>query len=593
MNYIPKYFTIALAIILISINILYYFSIQGNLVKNQEEKIELILHNIKGSIQENHDIEDSFNHYLAEDLRLTAIAIQSQLPPDAEDVTTEQLAELEERYRLKGVTLFVPIDDDIVSVVSSNEGEVGLSAKKLLSSDWHSMLRQLLIHHNVRTIDGFGHALKNFWAAPVAQSKSNPEMVTKWGYYQDGSTNYIISVFVERHLLDAYYETAGLEKKLKHITDINKYVLNISVVNGTALQNGLTQEEIAKGISPNDALFLGGKNRFPTPKDEKLAVEALESDEMIHYKADSNDKAVLKSYFPAELIKRGTATDELLIVVTSDFDLVNSELLNRIWKNLTYSTIIFLIGLTTILVSVRAINRRERTISNVQSLYKQHIDSIFETMREHRHDFNHHLHTISGLAKMGLTADLHAYVGNLVKVHDEFITIVDASIPALSGLVQSKTIEAREKEINFEHHFENMENLDIPVEKITDVVSIIGNILDNGFHAVDECGKRQKNVSIYGRYSKGILKFSISNNGPKISDDVMSQIFKLGFTTRSTVGGTGIGLASSKKAMERYKGDITVVSDDDTTTFTVTVPLDKKEIRLHKCSNKILDYPAN
>lgn len=578
MNYIPRYFTILLAIILIVINILYYFSIQDNLITNQEEKIELVALNIKGSVQENQNIESSFNRFLAEDLRKTAIIIQNELPPKAEDVTTEQLADLKEQHRLKGVTLFVQKDDDVVSVKASNEGEVGLSAKKLLSNEWNSMLQQLAANYDVEPIPGYGQALRNFWATPVAQSKTQPDMVTKWGYYNDEKTDYIISLFVERNVLNAYYETAGLEKKLEHITETNPFLLNVSVVNAETLLNEELPPSDADAQSPKPPLFIGGKNQFPTPQDKDMALDALAQNKMQHLRSVSNETAVLKSYFPTDLKTNGQTTEKSLIVVTSDFEKVNTVLFSRIFKNVIYSLSIFFIGLATIMVAVRAVNKKERTISSVQFLYKQHIDSIYEMISEYRHDFNHHMHTISGLAKMGLTTELHAYISHLVKVQEEFNNIVDASIPELSGLIQSKKIQAREKEIEFEHHFEDMENLNIPVEKLTDIVKIIGNILDNAFHAVEESGKKKRAVSIYGRCKNDLLKFSISNNGEKIPDEIINLIFKMGYTTRPNTGGTGVGLASSKKAMERYKGDIEVVSTDDKTTFTVFVPLHKKEM---------------
>lgn len=593
MNHIPRYFTVSLALILIFFNILNYFSIQRNLFTNQEEKIDLIVHNIKGSVQENHDIEVSFNRFLSEDLRRTAIAIQKVLPPDADDVTSKQLALLAEQYSLKGITLFVQQGDDVVSVKANAEENVGLSAKKFVSPEWLSMLHQLLSQHNVKPIAGFGHALDNFWAAPVAQSKSNPEMVTKWGNYNDGTTNYIINIHIERNILDAYYETAGLEKKLKHFTEMNPYVLNVSIVNGAALLRGVTQKDIENSSVPNDRLFIGGYNRYPTSVDEQYALTALKSNKMIHNQAVSKEKEVLKSYYPTDLKTEGKITQNLVIVVTSDLAMLNSKLYSRIGSNMVYSTLIFLIGLGISLVSVRVINRKERTITSVQLLHKKHVDSLYETMREHRHDFNHHLHTLSGLAKMGLTDELHSYVGNLVKVHAEFNDFVDVSIPALSGLVQSKQVEAREKGIEFEYFFDEMENLDIKVEKLTDIIKIVGNILDNAFHAVIDSPKVKKRVAIYARHQNGVLKFSIRNNGAKIPDDVLTDIFKLGFTTRSTAGGTGVGLASSKKAMERYKGDITVDSTDELTTFTLSLPVKKNEVRVYSTGASLQDTPLN
>lgn len=576
-----KFFAIALVVILVIVNVAFFFSIQRNLVVNQEEKIELLVRNIRGSIQENHDVEIAFNRYLAEDLRMTSIAIQNELPPDIKDVTTEQLMELEKQFRLKGVTLFVQKSDDVVSVKSSNVGEVGLSAKEMVSDEWRSMLQQLLSNHDVKPIDGFGQALDNFWAGPVAKSKFNSNVVTKWGYYNDGNTNYIINLFIERNVLDAYYDTAGVEQKLQHIIEINPFVLNVSIVNGDEVRKRTGMNENDKVTHIENELFFAGKNLYPTPKDGDCAKSALKEDKMIHQRAEVDGEEVLKSYYPALFETDGGEPEEMMVVVTSDFDMINQEFYKRIGQNLIFSLLVFLFGITAILIAVRAIERREHTLSNVQYLYNRHINSLFETMREHRHDLNHHLYTISGLSSMKLYSELDAYVKNLVTMHDDSMDIVDVSLPALSGLIQAKKVEAREEQIDFEYHFENLETLDIRLDKITDIVKAAGNILDNAFHAVQESHNLNKRVTIYGKYSNSLLILTISNNGKPIPEELMEKIFEEGMTTRTDMGGTGVGLHSSRKALERYKGTIEVESDETNTKFTIKMPISRKEIRIN------------
>jgi sensor histidine kinase regulating citrate/malate metabolism len=211
-------------------------------------------------------------------------------------------------------------------------------------------------------------------------------------------------------------------------------------------------------------------------------------------------------------------------------------------------------------------------------MYTQHVDSLFNTMKEYQHDFNHHLYTIAGLSSMGLHNELEDYVSTLVSFQDEVNDLVDVNIPALSGLIQSKKSEAREKDIVFEHHFEYLENLNLSLEKVTDIVKVTGNVMDNAFHAVEESENPSKRVTIYGKYQDLLLTIIISNNGDVIPENIRENIFKLGFTTRSAIGGTGVGLQSSNKAVERYRGTITVTSDEHLTTFVIKIPISKKEI---------------
>lgn len=580
MKSVRNSFLVAFVVILAFVNIIHYWNVQSNLVTNQEEKVELLVKNVRSALNTTNQNERFFNEFLADSLRTSAKAVQYSLPPKIEDVTNEQLVELTEQLSLEGITLFVKEGDDVVSVKSSDPDEIGLSTKGWVEGKWYKMFNALLTKHDVDVMPGFGEALPNFWAGPINTSTSNPNLVTKWGYYNDGTTDYLINTYVEEEVITGYYETAGVQKVIADVIEDHPYILTITVLNAEALEFGEKRVKETGAVRFTDRLLLAGDYIFQTDSDEQNALKAIYSNQLVHYETNYKDKKLLKSYFPSDFKAGDDMTDKILITVTSDFEFIQSELYGRLLKALLISGLSLLVGLIAVGIVGRFIDRKRQTLDSVQGMYEDHIESIFETIGEFRHDFNHHLHTISGLAKMGLTTELHEYVSNLVKVQDEFSNIVNASVPALSGLVQSKKVEAREKEIEFEYHFENMESLDMPVEKLTDIVKVIGNILDNAFHAVEESQQRKKNVSIYGRYKNDCLKFTISNNGDMIPIEILTDIFKMGFTTRSSIGGTGVGLASCKKAIERYRGDIHVESTAYQTVFNVSVPIGKKEIRL-------------
>ena len=57
------------------------------------------------------------------------------------------------------------------------------------------------------------------------------------------------------------------------------------------------------------------------------------------------------------------------------------------------------------------------------------------------------------------------------------------------------------------------------------------------------------------------------------SREVITRIFDPFFTTKDTGEGTGLGLSVSKALIEQHKGDITVKTSEEGTTFTVQLPL--------------------
>lgn len=73
-----------------------------------------------------------------------------------------------------------------------------------------------------------------------------------------------------------------------------------------------------------------------------------------------------------------------------------------------------------------------------------------------------------------------------------------------------------------------------------------------------------------------VMKISVSNSGIEIPADVRDRIFDKFYRIPShdpwKQGGTGLGLALVKKLVELLQGEISVMSEDNWTTFTVVLP---------------------
>ena len=93
------------------------------------------------------------------------------------------------------------------------------------------------------------------------------------------------------------------------------------------------------------------------------------------------------------------------------------------------------------------------------------------------------------------------------------------------------------------------------------------NLLKNAIEAAEENGL----VSIVCSFSSSQLSIAITNTGNTLK---IAELEKMGtpfYTTKP--GGTGLGLPTVHKIIAAHKGQLTIDSYDDKTTFTVSLPL--------------------
>src|SRR3989454_9270066 len=78
-------------------------------------------------------------------------------------------------------------------------------------------------------------------------------------------------------------------------------------------------------------------------------------------------------------------------------------------------------------------------------------------------------------------------------------------------------------------------------------------------------------LHVQGEADRAVV--SISDTGKGMSAEVQRLAFEPFFTTRSTEGGTGLGLSLAQEIVQRYRGTIALSSGEGAgTTFTLSFP---------------------
>lgn len=213
---------------------------------------------------------------------------------------------------------------------------------------------------------------------------------------------------------------------------------------------------------------------------------------------------------------------------------------------------------------------KQGKILDIQNFYIEHLNELVRVIRIQRHDFVNHLQVVYALMKTGKTEKAQQYIEELcqhVRITGEILKV---NVPELAALLLAKEELAAAKDILFKMIVDsNLVGLNI---KPLDLITVVGNLLDNAFEAVEPLPQENRNVVFKISETPKYFVFQTINPG-YLSKEMREKIFQLGFSTKSR-NGRGIGLASVKSVVEKNSGKIIVSSSKVRgTRFTVLFPV--------------------
>ena len=197
---------------------------------------------------------------------------------------------------------------------------------------------------------------------------------------------------------------------------------------------------------------------------------------------------------------------------------------------------------------------------------------LVDSMRANNHDFTNKLHVILGLIQMEMYAEATSYIQNITMVQRETISKVMNCInePAVAALLIGKIARASELNVRFilrEGCYYSPADIHLPSELL---VTVIGNLIDNAFEAMNSMSYDGQKELLFGMFSKpGALLITTDDTGTGIAEEHIGHIFENGFSTKGA--GRGTGLYQVKAITENAGGSVNVESQEGVgTSFTVS-----------------------
>ncbi|MBM7520139.1 sensor histidine kinase [Nocardioides nitrophenolicus] len=195
---------------------------------------------------------------------------------------------------------------------------------------------------------------------------------------------------------------------------------------------------------------------------------------------------------------------------------------------------------------------------------------LTESLRSQNHESANRLHAIVTLIEMGRPGDAVAFATEELQVAqlltDQVVGAVDD--PVVAALLLGKSAEAAEHGVDL-----RITGALPPASTIAprDLVTVLGNLVDNAFDAVAAVEPRRVDVRLSG--DDAGLEIRVGDSGPGLDDDAAAHVLDRGWTTKAEPGaGRGLGLALVGQVARRHGGEVTIGrSALGGAEFTVTI----------------------
>lgn len=203
-----------------------------------------------------------------------------------------------------------------------------------------------------------------------------------------------------------------------------------------------------------------------------------------------------------------------------------------------------------------------------------------QALRAQAHEAANRLHTVVSLIELGRADEAVDFATAELELAQ---TLTDRMIsavaePVLAALLLGKTAQANERGV--ELMLSEDSGLDdglLPASlPPRDLVTILGNLIDNALDATQGRTPARVTVTVRGDRPAGRLVLGVSDTGPGIDPAHTDEVFRAGFTTKPAgPGGRGIGLALVRQTVTRHGGTLVVdAAPEGGARFEARLPLD-------------------
>ncbi|MFV0133554.1 ATP-binding protein [Streptomyces sp. HMX87] len=200
-----------------------------------------------------------------------------------------------------------------------------------------------------------------------------------------------------------------------------------------------------------------------------------------------------------------------------------------------------------------------------------------QALRSQAHEAANRLHTVVSLIELGRAEEAVEFATAELELAQALTDQVVAAVtePVLAALLLGKTAQANERGVELVVSPDSRldDGLLPPSLPARDLVTILGNLVDNAVDAAQGSTRARVTVTAYTAGTELVLR--VTDTGAGVDPAHADLVFQRGFSTKPAgPDGRGLGLALVRQAVHRHAGSLTVAgAEGGGARFEARLPL--------------------
>lgn len=207
---------------------------------------------------------------------------------------------------------------------------------------------------------------------------------------------------------------------------------------------------------------------------------------------------------------------------------------------------------------------------DLEKSYYTKLEEKNNSQKKFNHDLRNYLTTIANLASNNKNEEIFSVINNMSIEINSFEEVLYSNNAVLNAVISDKKIYAEKNDIEF--NIEVNPSINIDFLQDIDMISIVGNTIDNALEASLKTEKPTVNLNIFNDENNNFLVINCENN---FDGKIVTKNGKI-ITSKNDKDGHGLGINNIRNSVDKYGGFVDIDVKDCIFSISIIISICKK-----------------